>query len=75
IGASCTTPVGVRATVAPATLTMRAILFSPDGAREISESIEDALDPELATSAAENTGKRLAAKMLARGAAAMLGQE
>jgi len=75
IGASCTTPVGVRATVASATLTMRAILFSPDGAREISESIEDALDPELATSAAENTGKRLAAKMLARGAAAMLGQE
>jgi len=54
---------------------MRAILFTPDGAREISESIEDALDPELATSAAENTGKRLAAKMLARGAAAMLGQE
>src|SRR6267142_6658614 len=43
IGASCTTPVGVRATVAPAALTMRAILFSPDGAREISESIEDAL--------------------------------
>ena len=75
IDASCTTPVGVRAIVAPATLTMRAILFSPDGAREISESIEDALDPELAPSAAEKTGKRLAAKMLDRGAAAMLGHE
>lgn len=73
IDASCTTPVGVRATVAPARLTMRAILFSPDGAREISESTEDALDPELAPSAAENSGKRLADKMLARGAAAMLG--
>jgi hydroxymethylbilane synthase len=75
INASCTTPVGVRATVAPTLLTMRAILFSPDGAREISESIEDALDPKLAPSAAENTGKRLAEKMLARGAAAMLGHE
>jgi hydroxymethylbilane synthase len=75
INASCTTPVGVRAIVAPATLTMRAILFSPDGAREISESIEDALDPQLAPSSAENIGKRLAAKLLARGAAAMLGHE
>jgi hydroxymethylbilane synthase len=72
IDASCTTPVGVRATVAATMLTIRAILFSPDGAREISESIEDALDPKLAPSSAENTGKRLAEKMLARGAAAML---
>jgi hydroxymethylbilane synthase len=75
IDASCTTPVGVRATVAATTLTMRAILFSPDGAREISESIEDALDPAFAPSAAEKCGKRLAEKMLARGAAAMLGHE
>ena len=75
IGASCTTPVGVRATVAAKTLTMRAILFSPDGAREISESTEDALDPKLAPPAAEKIGKRLAEKMLARGAAAMLGHE
>jgi hydroxymethylbilane synthase len=72
IDASCTTPVGVRATVAATMLTIRAILFSPDGAREISESIEDALDPKLAASSAENIGKRLAEKMLARGAAAML---
>ena len=42
---------------------------------EISESIEDALDLELAPSAAENCGRRLAEKMLARGAAAMLGHE
>jgi len=72
IDASCTTPVGVRATVAPAKLTMRAILFSPDGARELSESIEDPLDAELAPLSAERVGKRLAEKMLARGAAAML---
>lgn len=72
IDASCTTPVGVRATVAATMLTIHAILFSPDGAREIFASIEDALDPKLAASSAENTGKRLAEKMLARGAAAML---
>jgi hydroxymethylbilane synthase len=72
IEASCTTPVGVRATVAATTLTMRAILFSPDGARELSESIEDPLDPKLGSSSAEHIGKKLADKMLARGAAAML---
>jgi hydroxymethylbilane synthase len=72
IDASCTTPVGVRATVAAATLTIRAILFSPDGASEISESIEDSLDPKLAPSSAETTGKKLAEKIFARGAAAMI---
>ena len=72
IGASCTTPVGVRSSVEAATTAIRAILFSPDGAREISESLEDALDPKLAPLSAEKIGKRLAEKMLARGAAAML---
>ena len=72
IEASCTTPVGVRATVAATTLTVRAILFSPDGSRELSESIEDSLDSKLASSSAENVGRKLADKMLARGAAAML---
>jgi hydroxymethylbilane synthase len=72
IDASCTTPVGVRATVAAAKLTIRAILFSPDGARELSESIEDPLDAKLAPSSAETIGEKLADKMLARGAAAML---
>lgn len=71
IDASCTTPVGVRATVDATTLTIRAILFSPDGARELSESIEEPLAPKPAPSA-EKIGKRLAEKMLARGAAAML---
>jgi hydroxymethylbilane synthase len=70
--ASCTTPVGVRATVAATTLTMRAVLFSPDGSRELSESIEDPHDLKLAPSSAETIGKKLADKMLARGAAAML---
>jgi hydroxymethylbilane synthase len=72
IDASCTTPVGVRAIVEATTLTMRAILFSPDGSREISESIEDSPDAGLAPTSAETIGKKLGDKMLARGAAAML---
>jgi hydroxymethylbilane synthase len=72
IDASCTTPVGVRASIVGDTLALAAILFSPDGARELSESMEEPLAPGLAPSAAENSGKRLAGKMLARDAAAIL---
>ena len=72
IDASCTTPVGVRARIVGDTLALAAILFSPDGARELSESMEEPLAPGLAPSAAENSGKRLAEKMLARDAAAIL---
>jgi hydroxymethylbilane synthase len=75
IDASCTTPVGVRAMIVSNTLALAAMLFSPDGARELSESMEDPLAPGLSPSVAENSGKRLAEKMLARGAAALLGHE
>jgi hydroxymethylbilane synthase len=74
IDASCTTPVGVRATIAGDSLKLAAMLFSPDGARELSESMEESLIADLAPSAAEDAGKRLAEKMLARGAAAILGK-
>jgi hydroxymethylbilane synthase len=74
IDASCTTPVGVKASVVGNTLALAAMLFSPDGARELSESIEDSLVSDHAPAAAENSGKRLAEKMLARGAAAMIGK-
>ena len=79
IGASCTTPVGVRATMPTdplraGTLVVGAMLFSPDGARELVDAIIEPLDPNLAPSAAENSGQRLAEKMLARGAAAILGK-
>jgi hydroxymethylbilane synthase len=74
IDASCTTPVGVRASIVGNTLALAAMLFSPDGARELSESMEDSITPDLAPSAAEDAGKRFAEKMLARGAAALLGQ-
>jgi hydroxymethylbilane synthase len=74
IGASCTTPVGVRATIVAESLKLAAMLFSPDGARELSESMEETLTAGLAPSAAEDAGKRLAEKMLARGAGALLGK-
>jgi len=75
IDASCTTPVGVRASIEGDKLALATMLFSPDGARELSASMEDPLAPGLAPSGAEVSGKRLADKMLARGAAALLGKE
>ena len=74
IDASCTTPVGVRASVEGDTLALAAILFSPDGSRELSESMHDPIATDLMPSAAETSGKRLAEKMLARGAGALLGR-
>lgn len=75
IEASCTTPVGVRAAIVGGLVTISSILFSSDGARELSASIEEPLDADLAPSAAEEAGKRLANKVLAMGAAALLGHE
>ena len=75
IEASCSTPVGVRGSIAGDTLALAAMLFSPDGARELSESSLEPLAADLAPDAAENSGERLAEKMLARGAAALLGRE
>jgi hydroxymethylbilane synthase len=72
IGASCTTPVGVRAKIDGDKLALASMLFSPDGARELSEDIEEALASDLAPTVADNSGKRLAEKILARGAAALL---
>jgi hydroxymethylbilane synthase len=75
LGASCVTPVGVKATLHGATLAIRAILFSPDGTREMLESSSEPADPDLAPSTAEADGARLAERMLARGADAMLADE
>ncbi len=77
LGASCTTPVGVRAVmptdaIRADTLEIRAMLFSPDGSRELSDAIIQARDPNLSSSAAENSGKRFAEVMRARGADALL---
>ena len=74
IDASCTTPVGVRARIVGDKLALAAMLFSPDGARELSESMEESIDALFVPAAAESSGKRLAEKMLARGAGALLGK-
>jgi hydroxymethylbilane synthase len=74
IGASCTTPVGVRANIAGDAFKLAAMLFSPDGARELVDAIIEPLDPNLAPSAAEYSGGRLAGDMLERGAGALLGK-
>jgi hydroxymethylbilane synthase len=79
LGASCTTPVGVRAfmptdALRADTLVIWAMLFSPDGSRELSDAIIEARDPNLAPSVAENSGKRFAEVLIARGAAALLGK-
>lgn len=72
IGASCVTPVGVRARADAQSLRMRAIVFSADGAREINDAIDEPLDPDLAVSAAEAAGARLGERMLAAGAGALV---
>ncbi len=73
IGASCVTPVGVHAVVRGAAFSLRAILFSSDGSREIADAIEDLADVDLAPSAATEVGVRLGERMLAHGAAALVG--
>ena len=48
IDASCTTPVGVRARIDGDMLALSAMLFSPDGARELSESMVESMASDLA---------------------------
>ena len=73
IGASCVTPVGVHAVVRDAAFSLRAILFSSNGSREIGDAIEDLTDADLAPSVATEVGVRLGERMLAHGAAALVG--
>ncbi|MBV8138617.1 MAG: hydroxymethylbilane synthase [Deltaproteobacteria bacterium] len=75
IGASCATPVGAKATVAKDAVTLRAILFSSDGAAEMSDELEEPLDVDLAPSAAHSLGARLGERMLARGADRLIANE
>jgi porphobilinogen deaminase len=64
----------VRASIEGDTLALATMLFSPDGARELSESMREPIGADLVPSAGETSGKRLADKMLARGAGALLGK-
>jgi hydroxymethylbilane synthase len=73
IGASCATPVGVRATASAGALKVRAMLFSADGSRVLDGSVDEPLDADLAPSAAAAAGELLGEHMLARGAREMVG--
>jgi hydroxymethylbilane synthase len=75
IGASCATPVGVKATVAKDAVSLRAILFSGDGSAEMSDQVEEPLDVDLAPSVAQALGARLGERMLARGADRLIANE
>jgi hydroxymethylbilane synthase len=75
INASCTTPVGVQARIDGDLVKLAAMLFSPDGTRELSDSMSDPIAPAFAPAAAEHSGKLLAEKMLALGAADLLERE
>src|SRR5262249_19503598 len=66
IGASCATPVGVRATVAKDAVSLRAILFSGDGSAEMSDEVEESLEVDLAPSVPESVVARRGGRMLAR---------
>ena len=74
LGASCVSPVGVYATLDADTLAMRALVFSVDGARhmidEISDNVADGASGALERAAA--IGARLAERMLAGGARALV---
>jgi hydroxymethylbilane synthase len=71
IGASCVSPVGVRAKLEDGKLGLRARLFSIDGSRELADSIEEPSD--LSSGSARRAGARLAERMLAHGARELIG--
>ncbi len=70
IGASCVSPVGVKATLDGNALSLSAVLFSVDGSRSLSETIAETLESD---GAAALAGVELGRLMLARGAAELLG--
>jgi hydroxymethylbilane synthase len=70
LGASCASPVAVRATVADGGIAMRARLFSIDGSKELFDELAEPFEPSLPAAAA--FGARLARRMLERGAADLI---
>jgi|SRR5579875_2001361 hydroxymethylbilane synthase len=72
IGASCASPIGVKATAEGGNLAIRVLLFSLDGGRSMSDALSVALSSKVAE--AERAGAELARRMLANGAAALIGE-
>jgi hydroxymethylbilane synthase len=79
LGASCVSPVGVFARLDTVTLTLRALVFSLDGARHMIDEISDEVGDDGAAGStgarlerAARLGTRLAERMLAGGARALI---
>ncbi|MGD0075468.1 MAG: hydroxymethylbilane synthase [Candidatus Binataceae bacterium] len=70
IGASCVSPVGVKASLDGKALSLSALLFSIDGSRTLSETIAETLESD---GDAALAGVELGRLMLTRGAAELLG--
>jgi hydroxymethylbilane synthase len=74
IGASCVSPVGVKGNARKDHLTLRALLFSPDGQQSLADEIKGSRSPGSAPSLDEKIsqataiGVELGTRMLARGA-------
>jgi hydroxymethylbilane synthase len=71
VGASCVSPIGVFATLDAVTLNMRALVFSIEGARHMTDEISDKViddTPGASLQRAAGIGTRLAQRMLAGGA-------
>jgi hydroxymethylbilane synthase len=71
LGASCVSPIGVFATLDAVTLNMRALVFSIDGARHMTDEISDKVFDDTSGTPLERAagmGTRLAHRMLAGGA-------
>jgi hydroxymethylbilane synthase len=71
IGASCASPIGVSASAGGAELSIRALLFSLDGARSMSD--RSGVPATFDVSAAQRAGVELARRMLAQGARELIG--
>jgi len=71
VGASCASPIGVRAIAEDGRLTLNALLFSLDGSRSMVEQLTVALSSDIGD--AKQVGVELARRMLARGAAELIG--
>ncbi len=72
IGASCATAVGVRGVLDGSRMKVRALLFDREGRRTLEDEVEATLADASAAAAAE-LGARLGSRMLARGAADLVG--
>jgi hydroxymethylbilane synthase len=71
IGASCASPIGVKATAHDRQFSLNAMLFSLDGAHLMADALRCALPSDIAE--AEHRGIELAQRMVSHGAAELIG--